>query len=170
MPKLNDTQTIILSAASQRDDGSVFPLPDRLASGGARVAKALAAVLAAAMVAERETLESASIHRTAGDISFGLFITPAGLQAIGVEVDGDGGVIPQADVPSAAPVVRTSKIAGVLALLGRAEGATLAELVLDTGWLPHTTRAALTGLRKKGHVLERGSRDGTTCYRIVSAQ
>ena len=24
-----------------------------------------------------------------------------------------------------------------------------------TGWLPHTTRAALTGLRKKGHVIER---------------
>jgi hypothetical protein len=35
-----------------------------------------------------------------------------------------------------------------------------------TGWLPHTTRAALTGLRKKGHVIEKTKRDDATCYRI----
>ena len=39
-----------------------------------------------------------------------------------------------------------------------------------TGWLPHTTRAALTGLRHKGFVLDRDKRqDGTTVYRISSA-
>ena len=59
-----------------------------------------------------------------------------------------------------------SKIARVLALLGRAEGATLDELVAETGWLPHTTRAALTGLKKKGHAIERSKRDERTCYRL----
>jgi hypothetical protein len=42
-------------------------------------------------------------------------------------------------------------------------------MVEATGWLPHTTRAALTGLRKKGHVLEKSKRDDATCYRIVEA-
>jgi len=59
-----------------------------------------------------------------------------------------------------------SKISNVLELLRRDEGATLAELVEVTGWLPHTTRAALTGLRKKGHSLEKSQRGDVTCYRI----
>lgn len=55
----------------------------------------------------------------------------------------------------------------VLALLRRNEGARLAELVEATGWLPHTTRAALTGLKKKGHVITKAKRDGATCYYIA---
>lgn len=70
----------------------------------------------------------------------------------------------------AAPVSGTSsKIAAVVALLTREEGATIAELTGATGWLPHTTRAALTGLRKKGHTVERAKRGDVTCYRIVAA-
>lgn len=48
---------------------------------------------------------------------------------------------------------RATKINTVLAMLRRLEGATLEQLVAATGWLPHTTRAAMTGLRKKGHVI-----------------
>ena len=67
-----------------------------------------------------------------------------------------------------APAAATgSKSAAVVALLERESGATLAELIGATGWLPHTTRAALTGLRKKGHVIERSKRGEETCYRIV---
>jgi site-specific DNA recombinase len=36
-------------------------------------------------------------------------------------------------------------------LLQRDCGATLEELIAATDWLPHTTRAALTGLRKRGY-------------------
>ena len=58
----------------------------------------------------------------------------------------------------------------VITLLGRDTGASLDELIAATGWLPHTTRAALTGLRHKGFVVERDKRgDGTTVYRISSA-
>lgn len=60
-----------------------------------------------------------------------------------------------------------SKIAEVNRLLERVEGATLAELVKATGWLPHTTRATLTGLKKKGKVITRGKRDDVTCYFIA---
>ena len=35
-------------------------------------------------------------------------------------------------------------------------GASLNDMVEVTGWLPHTTRAALTGLRHKGYAIERG--------------
>lgn len=72
-------------------------------------------------------------------------------------------------VPSAATPASTSKISSVIALLGRKQGATLAEMVEATGWLPHTTRAALTGLKKKGHTLTKDKRDDVTCYRIVKA-
>ncbi len=62
-----------------------------------------------------------------------------------------------------------TKQARVIALLEREAGATLDELVAATGWLPHTTRAALTGLRHKGFVLDKSKReDGTTVYRISS--
>jgi hypothetical protein len=70
--------------------------------------------------------------------------------------------------PCPAPA-REKKIDKVIAFLRREDGATLAEMVEITGWLPHTTRAALTGLRKKGHVLEKSKRDDATCYRIVEA-
>jgi len=64
---------------------------------------------------------------------------------------------------------RQTKTAIVIGLLQRSEGATLTELVDATGWQPHTTRAALTGFRKKGHVMEKSKRDDTTRYRIVEA-
>ncbi len=60
-----------------------------------------------------------------------------------------------------------SKSDAVIALLSRDEGATSAELIAVTDWLPHTMRAALTGLRKKGHTIERSKRGDKTCYRIV---
>ena len=61
---------------------------------------------------------------------------------------------------------RHTKTGQVLALLSRDEGATLTEIVDATSWQPHTTRAALTGLRKKGHQIEKLKRDDVTCYRI----
>ena len=67
-------------------------------------------------------------------------------------------------LPAAAPA---SKIAQVVNMLERRGGAPLAELAEHTGWLPHTTRAALTGLRKKGHVIGKESREGVTVYSIV---
>jgi hypothetical protein len=64
---------------------------------------------------------------------------------------------------------RVTKIGKVIALLERKDGATLDELVEATGWLPHTTRAGLTGLKKKGHTIERDKRGDTTCYRITKS-
>ena len=57
-----------------------------------------------------------------------------------------------ADTPAAAAKA-PSKTSLILDLLGRTEGATLDQLVAATGWLPHTARAMLTGLKKKGHII-----------------
>ena len=60
-----------------------------------------------------------------------------------------------------------TKQALIIGLLQRNEGAALGELVVATGWLPHTTRAALTRLRHAGHALDKSKdEEGTTVYRI----
>ncbi|GFZ98647.1 hypothetical protein GCM10010923_03560 [Blastomonas marina] len=61
---------------------------------------------------------------------------------------------------------RETKIGKVIALLKRKNGTTLDEMVEATGWQPHTTRAALTGLKKKGHTIERDKLGDKACYRI----
>ena len=60
-----------------------------------------------------------------------------------------------------------SKTEMVLTLLKRPEGATLDELLAATGWLPHTTRAAMTGLKKKGHQITRTKVDGISRYTVA---
>lgn len=67
------------------------------------------------------------------------------------------------------PAPRETKAHQVLTLLRRQEGATLDELITATGWPPHTTRAALTGLRKKGHAIEKGKRGDATCWLVKAA-
>ena len=52
-------------------------------------------------------------------------------------------------------------------LLVRDEGATLDQMIDATGWLPHTTRAALTGLKKKGYGISSDKADGVRTYRAV---
>ena len=76
-----------------------------------------------------------------------------------------------ADVPAAAPSLSAprggTKLARVLELLQRDCGATLEELIAATDWLPHTTRAALTGLRKRGYAvtIDRHDKERGSTYR-----
>ncbi len=180
MTKLSDSQRILLSSATQRENGSLLPLPATVKPGGG-TAKAIAALVRQGFAKEREADDPAAVHRVDGDINHGIFITPAGAAAIGIDLADDGGDMaaaaaaaaaasdaPVTAIPTHAPRA-SSKSAAVVTLLGRTQGATLPELIAATGWLPHTTRAALTGLRKKGHAITRGKRDGVTCYTIVEA-
>ena len=67
------------------------------------------------------------------------------------------------------PKTRQTKIGKVQAMLQRPSGATLAAICKATGWQPHSARAALSGLRKAGHAIERTPGDGKTggsVYRI----
>ncbi|MGX7953433.1 DUF3489 domain-containing protein [Tsuneonella sp. HG249] len=62
-----------------------------------------------------------------------------------------------------------TKTEKILNLLKREQGATLQELAEATSWLPHTTRAALTGLKKKGHIIARSKTDGVSRYSVTEA-
>jgi DNA-binding IclR family transcriptional regulator len=61
------------------------------------------------------------------------------------------------------------KSAAVVELLSRADGATLDDITNATGWQNHTARAVLTGLKKKGHTIERTKEDGVSRYRITGS-
>ncbi len=82
-------------------------------------------------------------------------------------------VSPAADgssAPPSAPPTKPSKRGEVAALLLRDEGATLDQIIAATGWLPHTTRAALSGLRKAGYAIDSDKVDGVRTYRAVAPQ
>jgi len=63
---------------------------------------------------------------------------------------------------------KSTKTATILKLLRRPKGTSIAQLQKATGWKPHSVRAALTGLRKKGHDVQRDKdAKGVTIYRIT---
>lgn len=66
------------------------------------------------------------------------------------------------------PVAKVTKRDQLAALLVRYEGATLDQMIAATGWLPHTTRAALTGLKKHGYAIVSDKIDGVRTYRAVA--
>lgn len=74
----------------------------------------------------------------------------------------------QSPSPSRSPPRSGTKLAQVTKLLQRDDGATIDELIATTGWLAHTTRAALTGLRKRGYAvtIDRSHKERGSIYRI----
>ncbi len=67
---------------------------------------------------------------------------------------------------AASLVKLNSKQSAVIALMSRDGGATIEQMMAATGWLHHSTRAALTGLKKKGHIISKEKKDGVTFYMI----
>ena len=175
--KLTDIQLILLTTAAQRPDGCLLPPAEAIEEQGDRIRKTIPPLIKRALAAEAEVADARQSWRSEGDTHIGVVITDAGRAAVGIETNDI--VPPAADEPSndevphdeaPAPAAKLpSKIAQVTALLQRQEGASLAEMVDSTGWLPHTTRAALTGLRKKGHAVVKSNRGGVTIYSIAVA-
>ena len=62
-----------------------------------------------------------------------------------------------------------TKLAQAIEMLRATEGTTVGELSQAMGWLPHATRAVLTGLRKRGYALtlDRSDAERGSTYRIV---
>ena len=91
MTKLSDTQAIMLSAAAQRADGNLLPLPGSLRGGAAVkvVGALLARGLAREEVTDRTTRADSALNTVWRNEDDGravlLRITPEGLAAIGVE-------------------------------------------------------------------------------------
>ena len=177
MPKLSDTQSVILSAAAQREDRDVLPLPGSLR--GAAATKVVGALLSRGLIAETttesQTTADAALNRIWRNDEDGravlLHITDAGLAAIGIEpVTADSAPTSADEARSAgaqrnapteatpAPKARTpragTKQATLIEMLRAKDGATIDEIVAATGWQPHTVRGAMSGALKKKLGLE----------------
>lgn len=63
---------------------------------------------------------------------------------------------------------KTTKRDQLAAMLLRDEGATIEQMIVALGWLPHTVRAALTGLKKLGYAIDSDKIDGLRTYRAVA--
>jgi hypothetical protein len=172
---LTDTHLVVLSTASAREGQNLLPLPDCLGRRDERIEAIVGDLVRHKLAAEQRGVPLDQTWRTIDDQRVGLVITPAGLKAIGVETD--GGVeasdveieVTTDDQSSIKPTRTSTKTQQVIDMLSRDEGATLAEIVEATGWLKHTSSAALTGLRKKGHPITRDKRGEETCYFIRTA-
>lgn len=170
---LSDLQLLLLSAAVQRADGSLLPPPDGIGERTPAIDKAIKSLLRRGLAAKPDASDISDPSPADKNRLIGVRITAAGRAAIGAGQDeGEEDRSPEEPGEKSRPETESSsrpvsKIGTVLSLLQREEGATLDEMVAATGWLPHTTRAALTGLRKKGHAVAKDKRGDTTRYRIA---
>lgn len=187
MPKLTDNQLIVLSKAAARDDG-VAVAPQGM--GKAAAAKVGSSLVARKLMRESRSKPGMPIWRETDGKNISLVITRAGRDAIGVGDDATpsdrsgleatcasaavktqkAGVAEQPEQHSIGAAPRPgSKQALIVEMLSKERGATIDALIKATGWLPHTTRAALTGLRKRGFAVERIPRaPGAPLYRIAN--
>jgi len=153
MTKLTDTQLVVLGAASMREDGAILPLPKSLRGGAAaKVIDGLIRRGLAEPVPEGEPVALES--RGPGGRAFR--ITHAGLLAINVDPDEGAETAPTAPDDEVAAVATKprktragTKQAMLIAMLRRAQGATIEEIRRETGWQPCTVRGAISGALKK---------------------
>jgi hypothetical protein len=170
---LTDTQLVLLSAAAQHMEHLVTP-PTALK--GRADQNALTSLIRRGLVEERLVFAQQPHWRTdeAGQL-IGLRITSAGLAALGLDPTEQSGTdAASADQLATAPQQQVAPRAGtkqdlLLQLLGREQGATINDMMVATGWLAHTTRAALTGLRRRGYHLTRTSGAHGSTYRVDTA-
>ena len=172
MPKLTDTQLLILSTAAQRDGGAALPLPKSVKLQGGAVNHVLNSLLKKNLLAEQPAGHDAAAWRESKDGQrLMLVISDTGKQAIGIENDqapkkqsgaskesaskhrarakrqaADSKSKRQAQRPAARAGTKQSVL---IELLSRRDGATIAEAVNATGWQPHSVRGAISGTLKK---------------------
>ena len=190
--KLTDTQLVLLSGASQREDRGLEPAANR--KGGA-AQKLVRKLLTEGLIEEVRAVGSLPVWRRDGDSGpLALRITERGLAAIQVD---EGGAQPEAgtdpapdkssrrvaaarrkeartEAPqqSAKPSRGASKQARVIEMLHRRQGATIATITKATGWQPHSVRGFFTGVvrNKLGLTLVSEKNGGDRVYRIVAGK
>lgn len=156
--KLSPAQSLLLRTASRRLDGRVIP-PVTL-RGGARV-KVLTSLL------QRGWIEPADD---------GHVMTDAGYAAIGQQRPMRPDDVQPMDATDdfqlleGIPIRPGTKLAALVMALRRPKGATSLQLMLATGWQPHTVRGAISGMLRKKlglNVVLAHNDSGERVYRVV---
>lgn len=191
MARLTDTQLTVLSSGAARADGIAI-VPAKM--NKANSSKVGVSLVARKLMRELRSKPGVPVWRQDDDgRSISLMITRAGREAIGVDEKQEAKQASSSDgkpgsrspthsrsdgsktsISTPFPLSATSprpgsKQALVTEMLSAHAGATLDALIEATGWLPRTTRAALTGLRKRGLPIQRSREAGeASIYRIAS--
>ena len=190
MIKLTETQIAVLMQAAASND-AVAVLPERL--GRAAAARVGASLVTRNLMREVRSKASMPVWREEGGKQFSLVLLKAGREAAEAHMPQPvrpASVAPAIEAraepvkvvalpkpiegalkaPSATAPRQGSKQALLVDMLGAPDGASIDALVAATGWLAHTTRAALTGLRKRGYGIERlRGADGVSRYCLTAS-
>ena len=185
---LTIAQLLVLATAAKRPNHFILPVPAELRVRGGALRSLLATLLKLKLVDECPVDPAGVAWRTddAGH-SLGLRLTTVGLAAAGIlklstQAPGEkAGPLqtPVADTIQAIPTDATSdvppirapsgKLGQVLQVISTDTGASLSEITALTNWLPHTARAAVTGLRQRGFPIHLVEHDGRKAYRRKAA-
>jgi hypothetical protein len=156
LPKLTDTQSIILGAAAQRPDNIALPLPNGLVGAAAKMAVTKMIERGWLQEVDANLRRNEPLWRETGDgHGTTLVVTEAGLLAIGIEPVVVKTVVAIRENAAKAAAPKTpkqragTKQAQIISMLQRPEGATIAEIVVATGWLAHSVRGLISGGLKK---------------------
>jgi Protein of unknown function (DUF3489) len=177
---LSNTQLIVLSAACQRPDRSIYPLTTKLPGGAA--AKVLGSLLTKNLVKEVPAKRADTIWREdkkRGRLT--LRATSDAFKALGVDeapaeaassIEGKPELGGSRKVSKSKPKAHRadSKQAKLIEMLMRPDGASIDEIVTAFGWQAHTVRGAIAGALKKKlglNVVSEKSEGRGRIYRIA---
>lgn len=185
---LTAAQLLVLTTAAQRADRLIYPLPAKLRVRGGMQRNLLGTLLKMELVEEFPIDDASVAWRTdAAGHHLTLRLTAAGFAAAGIPdsdaAASDGSAEPgeaaastnsETTSPAATgeePATRspTGKLGQVLEAISGETGATLSDITTLTNWLPHTARAAVTGLRQRGFAIHLVVHDGRKAYRRMVA-
>ena len=164
--KLTPTQCNMLSVAAQREDRCLEPAATKTDRTARTVGSRL---IEAGYARELKARGSQPIWRHDKESNHGYALK---LTASGMKVAKEGANTSEQTSSSRAASFHhprpTSKLAQLIMLLSQEDGITIEDISKSMGWLPHTTRATLTGLRKRGISIVRETPDGgrNSIYRV----
>ena len=168
--KLTESQTTILTQAAYRPDGDIEPLPPTL-RGGART-KVIDGLTSRGLIVEQDGKHVLTDDGYAAIGRSRLAHDPEPTEDTALEADVAAAEATWQDATKEAkPRTReNSKQAQVVAMLKRAEGATIPQVMAATGWQAHTVRGTFAGAFKKKlglTLISDKADDGVRAYRIV---
>jgi hypothetical protein len=152
---LTATQRAVLGAAARTAALTAWPLPKKLGLSAGSAAIVVRGLLQKGLIEKRQALGADPVWKEEGGKRYTLVVSKPGLAACGIAATDDEAKkasavakqgLPVAVSPNEARPPRPgTKLAALVGLLERDGGATLGELMEETGWQGHSVRGVLSG-------------------------